>query len=474
MNPELEQSTTILYRTNGTDWSKDAPQFKNVVEGQTVQVKTENKNYEEATASATVTIAKRPIIVMAGNGTEQSFMFDGKPHTASGYDWTKETEAGGLIDGQKLEAELENNTQTTVGNYKFNIKEGSVKITDGILIFKEDVTDNYSIEYVEGAMKIASRKDTGDEYQVTVHADDVPVTYNGKVQTYTTGYGVSSDTEDVNIAAMIWNALQNLFTIKSSATTGVPFDMDGTTYTLSGVTVSASGKDVGNYKFVATGKEVVTMIIDGEEVPVTDEFKISYELGELQIGYADAKVTADSASKVEGATDPTLTAAVSTTNSALLTEAQNTVQYAVARATGETAGDYAITVTGDVYQGNFKVDYVNNTFTITAAPTPAPTPTPTPAPTPDPTPAGGDNPTPAADVAVTPAPVAAVPAPAPAAAVLGARREDAANTNGAAVLGARRAGTDDQTDDTSRAFAIVIAAAVVISLFVTRKKKEEE
>ncbi|WP_292143913.1 InlB B-repeat-containing protein [Butyrivibrio sp.] len=469
MNPELEQSTTILYSTNGTDWSKDAPQFKNVVEGQTVQVKTENKNYEVATASATVTISKRPIIVMAGNGTEQSFMFDGKPHTASGYDWTKETEAGGLIDGQKLEAELENNTQTTVGNYKFNIKEGSVKITDGILIFKEDVTDNYSIEYVEGAMKIASRKDTGDEYRITVHADNVLVTYNGKVQTYTTGYGVSSDTEDVNIAAMIWDAIKNLFTLKSSATTGVPFDMDGTTYTLSGVTVSASGKNVGNYKFVATGKEVVTMIINGEEVPVTDEFKISYELGELQIGYADAKVTADSASKVEGATDPTLTAAVSTTNSALLTEAQNTVQYAVARATGETAGDYAITVTGDVYQGNFKVDYVNNTFTITAA-TPAPTPTPTP----DPTPAGGDDPTPAAPTPVTPAPVAAAPAAAPAAAVLGATREGTAATNGAAVLGSRRAKTDDQTDDTSRAFAIVIAAAVAISLFVTRKKKEEE
>ena len=109
---------------------------------------------------------------------------------------------------------------------------------------------------------------------------------------------------------------------------------------------------------------------------------------------------------------------------------------------------------------------------ISANPAPAPTPTPTPTPTggDDPTPAGGDDPTPAAPTPVTPAPVAA----APAAAVLGATREGTAATNGAAVLGSRRAKTDDQTDDTSRAFAIVIAAAVAISLFVTRRKKEEE
>ena len=108
-------------------------------------------------------------------------------------------------------------------------------------------------------------------------------------------------------------------------------------------------------------------------------------------------------------------------------------------------------------------------YTVISA-NPAPTPTggddDT---TTDDTPTGGDDTTP-----VTPAPVAAAPAAAPAAAVLGATREGTAATNGAAVLGSRRAKTDDQTDDTSRAFAIVIAAAVAISLFVTRKKKEEE
>ena len=107
-------------------------------------------------------------------------------------------------------------------------------------------------------------------------------------------------------------------------------------------------------------------------------------------------------------------------------------------------------------------------YTVISA-NPAPTPTPTPTGGDDPTPAGGDDPTPAAPTPVTPAPVAA----APAAAVLGATREGTA-ANGAAVLGSRRAKTDDQTDDTSRAFAIVIAAAVAISLFVTRRKKEEE
>ncbi|WP_022773719.1 InlB B-repeat-containing protein [Butyrivibrio sp. AE2015] len=266
----------------------------------------------------------------------------------------------------------------------------------------------------------------------------------------------------------------------------------GTDYTISGLVLTdGSGIDVDKYPVYLETKDVkVTMKVDGEDVTVTDRFAFDYtyekaEGTKLTIGYLEItprEVNLSSESATQDYNGTALTRPVVTTSGDgfLDTEVTNVRATGTITNAGKVENTIAYDIIADKYKGNDKL--FNTNYTIKETPgtlivnavTPAPTPTPTPAPTPDPTPAGGDDPTPAADVAVTPAPVAAVPAPAPAAAVLGARREDAANTNGAAVLGARRAGTDDQTDDTSRAFAIVIAAAVVISLFVTRKKKEEE
>ena len=85
--------------------------------------------------------------------------------------------------------------------------------------------------------------------------------------------------------------------------------------------------------------------------------------------------------------------------------------------------------------------------------------------TPGPTP---DDPTPTPTIPDDPTPTAA----APAGTVLGARREEA---NEAAVLGARRGRTDDETAGASaRAFAIIISAAAAITLMLKGKKKEED
>ena len=260
----------------------------------------------------------------------------------------------------------------------------------------------------------------------------------------------------------------------------------GTDYTISGLVLTdGSGIDVDKYPVYLETKDVkVTMKVDGEDVTVTDRFAFGYtyekaEGTKLTIGYLEItprEVNLSSESATQDYNGTALTRPVVTTSGDgfLDTEVTNVRATGTITNAGKVENTIAYDIIADKYKGNDKL--FNTNYTIKETPgtlivnavTPAPTPTPTPTPT------GGDDPTPAADVAVTPAPVAAVPAPAPAAAVLGARREDAANTNGAAVLGARRAGTDDQTDDTSRAFAIVIAAAVVISLFVTRKKKEEE
>ena len=60
---------------------------------------------------------------------------------------------------------------------------------------------------------------------------------------------------------------------------------------------------------------------------------------------------------------------------------------------------------------------------------------------------------------------------APSGAVLGAQR---ATGDGPAVLGARRAGTDDETNRMARVFAMVAAAAIAVTMLITGKKKDEE
>ena len=69
-------------------------------------------------------------------------------------------------------------------------------------------------------------------------------------------------------------------------------------------------------------------------------------------------VTADDKSKKPGEPDPDLTATVEGTIGS------DTVTYTLRRAEGEEPGTYAVTVAGEVSQGNYSVSFVNGTFTI--------------------------------------------------------------------------------------------------------------
>ena len=74
-------------------------------------------------------------------------------------------------------------------------------------------------------------------------------------------------------------------------------------------------------------------------------------------------VTANDQTKEYGEADPTLTATVE----GLVGE--DVITYSVSRAEGEAVGEYAITPTGDASQGNYTVNYVAGTMTITSNPT---------------------------------------------------------------------------------------------------------
>ena len=81
----------------------------------------------------------------------------------------------------------------------------------------------------------------------------------------------------------------------------------------------------------------------------------------LKVTPKHAHVKANATGKVYGDNDPALTATVS----GLIGE--DTVEYTLARATGETLGTYQITASGTKDQGNYVVDYENDTFTISKA-----------------------------------------------------------------------------------------------------------
>ena len=82
---------------------------------------------------------------------------------------------------------------------------------------------------------------------------------------------------------------------------------------------------------------------------------------EFQIVPKDVTVAANDASKVFGTNDPQLTAVVE----GLI--GTDEVAYEISRESGEDAGSYAVTVTGEELQGNYRVSYENAALTIERA-----------------------------------------------------------------------------------------------------------
>ena len=83
--------------------------------------------------------------------------------------------------------------------------------------------------------------------------------------------------------------------------------------------------------------------------------------GTVKITPKPVTVTANSDSKTYGAVDPEFTATV------VGTLGTDKVTYSLSREAGEDVGEYLITASGDVAQGNYSVSYNPGTLTITAA-----------------------------------------------------------------------------------------------------------
>ena len=126
-------------------------------------------------------------------------------------------------------------------------------------------------------------------------------------------------------------------------------------------TVSGTiGNDTVDYSLSrADGEKIGSYTITPQGASTQGNYSITFETGNLVITAKKVTVTANSLSKTYGDNDPKLTAVV--------TGAENgdTIRYIIERVPGENVGTYTITPSGDRIQGNYEVEYVTGTFTIT-------------------------------------------------------------------------------------------------------------
>lgn len=413
-------------------------------------------------------------------GNEASFDYNGKEQVVTGYKATTEST---IYDVSKVGNTGEAKAAgTLVGDYKMNLTAGQFT--------NSDANFNVTFNINDGVLHI---KDRADKYIIIAKTDNVIKEYTG--ETYTGfDYGVAGGkkvSQGQNTVARIVEFISGILSpIKASADDGTPSDksvtIDGVQYFVSGLSVDGSGREVGTYPLHIVGTMVVK---DAAGNDVSGQFTLQLDEGTLEITKRNIVVTSGSAEKTYDGT--ALTSSIITTDRDWATG--DTVGYNITGQqieVGSSKNTFTIVAgAGTDLDKNYNITKVEGDLKVNQNVTP-PTP-PTPGGGGDPTPGGGGDPTPGGGgtptttdptpatpttpvVTILDAPTATadtVPvAPIVDAAVLGATRQK----QGGAVLGARRARTDDATTTIPRVFAIIAAAAILAALLATFKKKEEE
>ena len=182
-----------------------------------------------------------------------------------------------------------------------------------ITVTGESNQGNYSVTYQPATLTItASDKMT---LESTLKGDSLTRTYNGEALSSTAECNVEGAKIEYSTNNKDWS------------------------------TVVPSIKDVGQLKVYARAAHP-------NYVTATCEYT-------LKVTPAVVTVKADNKTKVYGTTDPELTATVT----GIIGD--DKISYTLSRSKGESVGDHAINVTGDMTQGNYKVEYAPGTLTIT-------------------------------------------------------------------------------------------------------------
>ena len=388
-------------------------------------------------------------------GHSATVEYNGKEQSVTGFDLTMPTGT----ELSRTDVQFTGSATasgTGIGTYPMGLTKGQFSLEN----------KNYKVTFnvTDGTLTITG---TAGAYSITITSDSDEKVYTG--ETFG-GYGYT-----VSAGSSAPRAMAAMSEAEFTEAGSDKVVVNGAAYTVTGITVDTTAREVGEYDIEIKG---TPQVIDSFGNNVTELFTINKVTGKLVITPMAITVTSASASKVYDGTPLT---------SDEITEDPgwgkgDVVAYNVTGSqteVGISKNTFEIVASEDILR-NYDITKVEGDLEVTAASAPAPAPTPTPdTPTPTPThtpdtPAPAPTPAVIDDTPVPMAPTAPTPAPTPGVEqVLGARRERAA-TNSAAVLGARRGKTDDETNTTSRAFAIILAAAAALALIIKVLMKKEE
>ena len=335
-----------------------------------------NSNSANVTSSYNITYVKgelevkvKPITITAGSDSK---VYDGTPLIKDTYTNTD------LAAGDSISAVTITGTQTNVGTSN-NVPSAAV-IKNASL---DDVTANYQITYTNGTLTVTPKA-------VTVKADDkskvygdedpeLTATVTGLVGNDTVNYTLSrakGDTYGEYIITPSGNATQGNYTVtfetgKFNITkTTLLVTADGKTKTYGdedpALTYQVSGLKngdtiTGSLSRVA-GNTVGNYAINIGTLSAGNNYEINYTGANLTIIPKSVIVKANDKSKIYGKSDPVYDATV--TGMVPGENASELLSYSFIREVGDKVGNYKITPTGDIFQGNYIVSYQTGTLTI--------------------------------------------------------------------------------------------------------------
>lgn len=196
------------------------------------------EHYAITISYATLNVAQRPVTLTSASGSKE---YDGKPLT------NDDVIVGGdgWVDGEGA-------TYSFTGSQKI---VGSSENAFECIPNEGTNLDNYEITKQYGTLSVTNRS---EKYQITLTPNSKSVTYDGNEKSV-------------------------------SGFEALEFKVDGSTYTVEGLTAEARGTDAGEYPVKVSGQAVV---IDSDGNDVTGQFTVGIDDAELTIVGADSDESA--------------------------------------------------------------------------------------------------------------------------------------------------------------------------------------
>lgn len=267
-----------------------------------------------------INVEPRPIVITATNATKK---YDGTPLTSNNYTCTTNDNKPALVHDDVISRLSFSGSQTDVGSSTNSISNAKITAPNDTTI---DKTSNYLIDYNNGDLTV-----TVNDTLIKVIPGSASKVYDGSPLT-------KNNHDD--------------FTV-----TGVP----------EGLTWTATADGTVTNVVPGEGEKAVNAvtsfhIFDADNNDVTSYFTNirTDSTGTLTITPVSVLVNADAKTKVYGEADPPLTVTIT----GVLENDDFIPSYTISRETGNDVGQYIITPTGAIAQGNYAVTYDTALFTI--------------------------------------------------------------------------------------------------------------